>query len=112
MLSRSNRLTRSKDFQRIYDHGQTYRGSHLMIKVSENKLSTSRFGIVVNKKVSKKAVARNKIKRRIRYLLGKELFQLKPGYDIIVITYPKIRDQAYKIIEENLMEVLRKAKLL
>ena len=112
MLSRLNRLTRNKDFQRIYDQGQTYRSPYLTIKVLKNELLINRFGIVVNKKISKKAVTRNKIKRRIRHLFSKELFQLKPGYDIMVITYPKIRDQEYKTIKENLTEVLRKAKLL
>ena len=112
MLSRSNRLTRNKDFQRIYDHGQTCRGPYLMIKVLKNELSINRLGIVVSKKVSKKAVTRNKIKRWIRYLFSQELFQLKPGYDIMVITYPKIRNQEYKTIKENLMEVFKKAKLL
>ncbi len=112
MLSRLNRLTQNKDFQRIYDHGKTHRSPYLMIKVLENELSINRLGIVVNKKVSKKAVVRNKVKRQIRHLLSGKLFQLKSGYDIIVVTYPKIRDQGYETIRENLMEVFRKAKLL
>jgi len=58
------------------------------LKFKPNNLAKNQFKIVVSLKVSKKAVVRNKIKRRIREVL-KQL-DIKQGYDIVIITHNEI----------------------
>ena len=66
---------------------------------------------MVGLKVSKKAVIRNRVKRRIRESIRLMLKDIKPGFDIIVLTKPEIKDKDFKEIDENLKKILKKANL-
>lgn len=72
------------------------------LKISFSELNYSRFGVVISKKVSPKAVVRNKIKRIIFDFLRKKHFQEFPGKDILIIIYP----DAAKLEKEKLEEKL------
>ena len=55
------------------------------MKYTLNSLDLNRFGFVVSGKVSNKAVARNKIKRRLREIVKKEINSMPSGYDIVIV---------------------------
>jgi ribonuclease P protein component len=69
MLLKENRLKKKKDFERVFSQGRNLKGDFLFFKTINNKLEDNRIGFIVSKKVSKKAVERNKIKRRLREIL-------------------------------------------
>jgi len=71
-----------------------------------------RFGFVVGKKTAKKAVVRNKIKRRLRGIIRREILNIKDGFDVVIVTNPKIVEKEYQEIREELKDVLKKGKLL
>lgn len=48
-----------------------------------NNLPHSRFGFIVSKKVDKRAVVRNKTKRKVRFFIEKMRKNIAPGYDIL-----------------------------
>jgi ribonuclease P protein component len=73
----------------------------LYLKYYPNNLGENRYRIIVSKKVSKKAVVRNKIKRRIREIL--RCLDIKPGYDIVVITNKEIVDKSFQEIKQMLL---------
>lgn len=77
----------------------------LNVKIKPNDLEENRFHIVVSTKVSKKAVQRNKIKRRIREILRK--MDLPIGYDIIIYTNKKIIGKTYQEIKQVLEEKIQ-----
>jgi len=56
-----------------------------IIKVRENRLSFNRFAIIVSKKVDKRAVVRNRIKRLISSCIEELYKDLRPGCDMIFI---------------------------
>lgn len=56
-----------------------------VLKEKGNGLGVSRFGVVVSKKIDKRAVARNRIKRLFRDVLGKLIGSIMPGHDILII---------------------------
>jgi len=60
-------------------------GPLFTIKVRENGLSFNRFAIIVSKKVDKRAVVRNRIKRLISSCLEELYKDLRPGCDMIFI---------------------------
>ncbi|GAI32984.1 unnamed protein product, partial [marine sediment metagenome] len=62
MLNKRNRLKKKKDFDKVFKQGQGFKQDFLYLKIRKNNLKSSRFGFVVSKKFSKKAVIRNKIK--------------------------------------------------
>jgi len=110
MLKKENRLTKKKDFERAYKEGRGIKKDSLFLKIIENDQPFTRIGIVISKKVSKKAVIRNKIKRRIREIVRK--MNLIPGFDIVIVTFPQIKEKDFKQIEEEINQLFIKAKCL
>lgn len=82
------------------------------MKVRENHLPHSRFGVVVGIKVHKRAVKRNLVKRRIREILRTHLLEIKPGYDVMVMTQPKSVMTEYAELEAQVLSCLKKLGLL
>lgn len=82
------------------------------MKVRENALPHSRFGIVVGLKVSKRATERNLIKRRIREIIRKSLKKVKAGYDLMVMANPMALKTEPKELERQALDCLRKLHLL
>jgi len=98
-LPKINRLTRKKDFGTVFKKGESLKNNFLVFKILKNYLKKSRFGFIVSKKVSTKAVVRNKIKRRLRVAVFKELHNIKNHADIIIITLPEIKKKKFSEIQ-------------
>lgn len=84
MLSLENRITKNKDFEEVHKKGDFFSFGLVFLKIKKNNLGYTRFGISIGLKFSKKAVERNKIKRKLRFILGQELPSVKKGFDIVV----------------------------
>ncbi|MDD3480906.1 MAG: ribonuclease P protein component [Patescibacteria group bacterium] len=84
MLPKEKRLRDTKDFKRVYVRGSFFSGKYLTINYLINKTHLTRVGVVAGKKVSAKAVERNKVKRRAREAVHALYEKLPAGYDIIV----------------------------
>ncbi len=114
MLTKCNRLTKEEDFKIVFKAGKKYSllGTGIYLKVRGNNLEQSRFGFVISKKVSKKAVVRNKIKRRLREIVRINLSKIKEGNDVVVIVLPGFEKNDFQAIEENVNDLFQKAKLI
>ena len=112
MLPKINRIRKKKDFEGIFKNSKSFKNNLFIFKVAKNNLDISRFGFVVSKKVSKKAVVRNKIKRRLVDAIKGEIKKIKTGIDIILITLPGIEKKEFSEIKETVREVLNKAGLI
>ena len=112
MLSRENRLTRKKDFEKVFKKGRWFRYNFLDIKFTENNLNTSRFGLIVGTKISKRAVIRNSIKRRLRELIKTNLSSIKKGVDVVVIVRPGFQTKNFRDLGTILRKLFKKARLL
>lgn len=111
MLFRENRL-KSKDFKEIRKGGRFFNEQFLSLIKAENNLNQSRFGFVVSQKISKKAVIRNKIKRRLREIIRNNLDKIKKNYNVIFIAKKGIEEKEFKEIKEITEQLLKKARLL
>ncbi len=105
MLSYKNRLLKKNDFQRVFKKGKSIKSDFLFLKFCDNNLNESRFGIIVSKKVSKRAVDRNKIKRKTRHRIKELLPEIKKGKDVALIIL-------FKKEEIKIKEIFQKAGLL
>lgn len=85
MLPGINRLKKKKDFEHVFKQGRGLKEGFLSLKFIKNGLDATRFGFVVGQKVSRKAVVRNKVKRRLRILAKAKLGQMKQGIDVVII---------------------------
>lgn len=111
MLTKSLRLNKNKEFDQVFKAGHSFFGVFLGIKVIKNEKKTNNFGVLVGLKVSKLAVKRNLVKRRIKNVLRDENKKLKQGYNIVLITRPEIVDQNYQDIKEEIIRGFNKLKL-
>jgi len=112
MLTQKNRLKKKKDFERVFKKGKGLKEDFLILKMSKNNLSQSRFGFIVGTKISKKAVLRNKLKRRLRELVRGKIEKIKKGFDIIFIAQPGLENRDFWELEEILNRIFSRAKLL
>lgn len=89
MLNKTNRINKTRDLKQVYRLGKAVHASALVIKFFAKKesqlLAKSRIAFVVSKKVSKRAVDRNRIKRVLREDVRSKLKDLLPGDYVIVV---------------------------
>jgi len=112
VLARANRLRKTADIARVYKRG-VYGASHgvLSVKAAPSGRSQSRAVVVVSKKVDKRAVVRNRIRRRLSGELERRWATLRPGYDIVVNVHSDISSLPAAGIQEHLATALTRAGL-
>lgn len=83
-FTKAERLTRKKEFERVFDTGAVFKNNKVVLYVMPNEFPHARLGLVVSKKVGN-SPRRNRAKRLLReaYRLNKHL--LKAHVDIIAI---------------------------
>jgi ribonuclease P protein component len=118
-LPKPHRLRRRQDFQQVYQQGKRHQGTHLMLRslpsdpnsTTEN-LPATRFGISVSLKVSKKAVTRNLLKRRVKAALRQLLPQVARGWSVVIGVRPSAQGCEYVQILRELEQLLTAAEVL
>lgn len=75
-------------------------------------LMPTRIGISISQKVSKRAVDRNRIKRRIRAALRYLLPELFPGWLVVITVRPGTAECGYEEFLRELKQLLTKAEVL
>ncbi|TAK04161.1 ribonuclease P protein component [Patescibacteria group bacterium] len=112
MLPAQNRLRHEKDIKALFSEGKGVFDALCGLKYRKNGLGSSRFAVVVGTKVSKNAVDRNRVRRRIRSVLEARLALIKPGFDVAFLTRPGVTKKDFAAIEAAVVSSLKRAKLL
>ena len=85
------RLSHSYEFDAVFDKTDArVNTACLLLLAKPNSLGFNRLGMIVSKKGIPKSVQRSKVKRRIRETFRKIAPELELGWDIVVLTRPKI----------------------
>jgi len=116
MLPSINRIKKKKDFEVIFKGAQgasySFKNNLFVLRAVKNNLELVRFGFVVSQKVSKKAVLRNKARRRLSEAATAELKNIKNGTDIVLIALSGIEKKEFSEIKDSLSGALAKTRLL
>lgn len=112
MLPKLNRLKKKKDFKKVFKSGKGVNLNFIVLKFNKNGLKNSRFGFIVSSKVSKKAVVRNKIKRRLRESVKRKIDDVKGGLDIVLITFPALKNKDFQEIDKIVEKLFKRAGIL
>lgn len=110
MLKRVNRLKKRYQFNYVYKSGEHFSCEHLVLYVSSSKTKSIKVGFAVTKKVGH-AVVRNKIRRRLREIVQKQLPNLKQNYNIIVVAKENIAGASFEKLSIEMNKLLKKANL-
>ncbi len=113
MLPKPYRLTRNDAIDDIFMKGKKVATPFFVIRIRENHLPLSRLAIIVSKKISKKAVERNLLKRRIRGIIHESLSFVRKGLDIIIGANSNVLiAMSYEDIKKELVVALQKGNLI
>ncbi len=101
-LSARVRLERPLVFQALF----------FTLRVSKNNFPYSRYGFVVSKKVDKRAVVRNSVKRKIRAYIEAVQEKVSGGNDMLFHIKKRATQVENTSLYREIEQVLRKEKLL
>ncbi len=89
MIPKQNRFRGNKPIERVYKTARPVRSDAFTIRVKKSNIEGYRLAVVVSKKVSKSAVVRNRIRRRIFEHARKSFTknQAVSGKEIIVTVF-------------------------
>jgi len=112
MLERKSRLLSDKDFDRVFAKGKFGGSATVTVKAVSNGLGVSRFGFVVGTKVSKRAVERNKAKRRMREIIRKNTAFVKDGFDVVFVAKKEVLTMDFAVLERAMAQLCHKIGVL
>ncbi|RUM87636.1 MAG: ribonuclease P protein component [Thermovibrio sp.] len=110
-FKKHERLKKDSEFKRVFDHGKSLGGSTVAFYFCPNELEFPRAGFIVSKKVSKKAVERNRAKRLMREVFRLNKHRLEP-VDIVFIARKGIIGKSYREVEKDFLSLAKKAGIL
>ena len=104
-------MKKTKDFHNVYENGKSYANRFIVLYVWENGCSTNRLGISCSKKIGN-SIVRHRFARLVReaYRLHENVFN--SGLDIVVVARACARDASYFDIEESLLSLAGKARII
>ncbi len=109
-MERARRLRKGKEFDTVYKEGTVIGGPLLVLRVHANEAGgSSRWGFAVGKRISKKAVTRNLIKRRLRE--AARVLPVRGGCDIVVTARNGTFDASFNQLQAALERSLRRANV-
>ncbi|OHA60123.1 MAG: ribonuclease P protein component [Candidatus Vogelbacteria bacterium RIFOXYD1_FULL_46_19] len=111
MLDRPSRVTKD-EIGTILKQGRTYHSPKVSFRVFYKPNTSTAFGVVVSKKVAVQAVVRNKIKRRVKSILRKNLAQTKSGYKSLFFIKKEGVEARFKDLEADIVYLLEAARIL
>lgn len=124
MLQQANRLRKKRDIEITFERGRFVPGRLLHAKYWKVDPAAYpkrgytgeelKIAVIVSKKVDKRAVYRNRIKRQVREVLRLLLKdkKIKSGYFITVMATPSVLGKTYQEIEKEVIFLLKRGKLL
>ncbi len=111
MLPKKFRLHADSDIKRLVRGGKTFFLPQITIKYQPNNQDLLRIGFVVSTKVDKRAVVRNRVKRRMREALRSELGNIKNGNDLLFIAKKSCVDMSLSDMIKQIQFALRTTRL-
>lgn len=83
-MPRKGQRVTTKDF-RLLEGAKAHHAPHLFVLCGASDNEHARFSVVVSKKIAKTATARNRIKRRVREIVKKEILHSLSSGTLLVV---------------------------
>lgn len=98
----------------VHKRGQVIRGSLVSLKYARNdRQTTYRLAIVVSRKVSKSAVVRNRIRRRLYEIVRKHAVRIVDAYDLVFTVYgEEVANMSHATLQKTLLSQLEQAGII
>lgn len=103
-------IKKNDEYKKIYNKKNSISDYYLVLFICKNNTKYNRYGFTTAKKI-KKAVTRNKIRRRLKDIVRKNKANIKTGYDIILMARLNSINASYKDLEKSYIKILKKKNL-
>ncbi len=104
-------LSRPQDFATIQEHGTSRSHPLLVVRVLRTGLGDTRFGIATGRRLGT-AVARNRVRRRLREALRSMADSFQPGWDVLVVARPGLVHADHAALVTALRRLLTRAGVI
>lgn len=112
MLSKKNRLG-TKFFKDVFKRGKISPSSSFLLKITSTSLEKPVFSFVVSSKTAKKAVDRNKLKRRASYIIRKMIPEFKKqNFGAIFIFNTNALKIGFQALKDEIEKSMKKLGVL
>lgn len=101
------RIKKRSDFVELQEKGQKLFSRNFLIIVNSSQLENSRFGVTITTKVDKRAVKRNKLKRRLREIFRLTHNKFKVPIDLIVIARNDATELTFAEVKRQILGTLK-----
>lgn len=105
-------LRRRSDFEQVFESGKFTGGRALAVRVlaRDQDDGPSRVGYAVGKRLDKRAVVRNRARRRLREAIRR--VEVRDGYDLVVMARQPALARNFKALQRDVRALFRRAGLL
>ena len=103
------RILKGKQFTAVFEHKRRAHAAHFAAHVGANELGHPRIGLAVSRRVSKKAVERNRVKRIVRESFRRHQHQLG-AVDYVMIAKIGAAGQPNRALRAELDNLWTKAR--
>ena len=113
MITRSHRFHGNNSLRAVYRRAQTTRGQLISLKaVANQRPGGYRAAVVVSRKVSKSAVVRNRIRRRIYEIIRRHADELSASDLVLTVFGEELATLPHDQLEVAVTDLLSKAGVL
>ena len=115
MISRIHRFHGHNSLNHVYRTGKTERSEFIVLKHARANRNDYRLAVVVSKKVSKSAVVRNRIRRRLYELvreIRKETEQSWPNDIVLTVFDESVAKMPPEQLRSAVTKLLQKSQIL
>jgi ribonuclease P protein component len=109
-MERAQRLRKGTEFDTVYRKGTVTSGPLLALRRLPNAETGSRWGFAVGKRLSKRAVTRNRIKRRLKEAVRS--LPVVSGFDFVVTAREGAVEASFSELRSALEGLLRRSHAL
>ena len=103
---RGARIVRKADFDAVYRNGKRRSSSHFTVFLKANDLPQSRFGFSIKRALGG-AVARNRMRRRIREVVRLHREEISAGWDFVIHPKANVEHAVFAALESDLVRLLK-----
>lgn len=114
MIARKHRFHGHGSLRYVYQNGQTVRTATTSLRYIVNqRRSAFRLAVVVSKKVSKSAVVRNRIRRRLYEIVRTNQANIQQPYDIVLTVFSEqIANMPANELQVLIIDQLQQARII
>ncbi len=106
MLAKELILKRRKDFELVMKEGRMHQAPLFGLLIYKGEeVDCQRFGFLVSKKVSKRAVDRNRIKRLLAEAVRKNIGKFAKKTWMVFLTKKTLLDKKYEEVEKEILKI-------